>query len=101
MEPSTPGNRGLIAGPFYNAVTILLAFVVTIGVSLAIAKHWKTYDWLGKSLGIVFLLNLAIVPLATIMKLRKGEKAKPDVLVQTAYINAYLWVMLATILFTR
>lgn len=101
MEPSTPENRSLIAGPFYNAVTILLALVVTIGVSLTIAKHWKTYDWLGKSLGIVFLLNLAIVPLATIMKLRKGEKAKPDVLVQTAYINAYLWVMLATILFTR
>lgn len=101
MEPSTPANRRFVAGPFYNGVTILLAIVVTMGVSLAIAKHWKTYDWLSKSLGIVFLLNLAIVPLATIVKLRKGEKAKPDILVQTAYINAYIWVMLATMLFTR
>jgi hypothetical protein len=53
------------------------------------------------NLWVSFFCSTAIVPLATIMKLRKGEKAKPDVLVQTAYINAYLLVMLATILFTR
>jgi hypothetical protein len=97
MEALTPGNRGFIAGPFYNALTILLAFLVTIDVSFAIVTHWKTYDWLGKFLGIVLLLNMAIVPLTTIIKLRKGEKAKPEMLVQTAYI----WLLLATILFNR
>jgi hypothetical protein len=97
MEPSTPENRGFIAGPFNNALTILLAFAVTIDVGLAIVTHWKTYDWLGKFLGIVLLLNLVIVPLARTIKFRRGEKPKPEILVQTAYI----WVLLATMLFTR
>jgi hypothetical protein len=97
METSTPGKRGLIAGRFNNPITILLAVVVTIDVSLTIARHWKTYDWLGRFLGIVLLLNLVIVPLTIVIKSSKGEKPKPDMLVQTAYI----WVLLATMLFSR
>jgi hypothetical protein len=89
-------NQGFF-GRFNNAITILLAIVVTIDVSLTIARHWKTYDWLGKFLGIVLLLNLAIVPLTRIIKFRKGEKPKPEILVQTAY----LWLLLATLLFNR
>jgi hypothetical protein len=97
MEPTTPGNRGFIEGRFYNAITVLLAIVVTFNVSFATVTHWKTFDWLGKFLGIVLLLNLVIVPLTMIIRLSKGEKPKPDMLVQTAYI----WVMLATMLFNR
>jgi hypothetical protein len=72
-------------------------FVVTIDVSLAIVRHWKTYDSLGKFLGIVLLLNLVIVPLTRTIKFRRGEKPKPEILVQTAYI----WLLLATLLFNR
>lgn len=97
MEPTTPGNRGFIEGRFYNAITILLASVVTFNVNFAIVTHWKTFDWLGKFLGIALLLNLVVVPLMMIMRLSKGEKPKPEMLVQTAYI----WVRLATMRFNR
>jgi len=97
MEPTTSGNRGFIEGRFYNAITVLLAIVATFNVSFATVTHWKTFDWLGKFLGIVLLLNLVIVPLTMTIRLSKGEKPKPDMLVQTAYI----WVMLATLLFNR
>jgi hypothetical protein len=97
MEPTTPGNRGFMEGRFYNAIMILFALLVTVNVSFTILRHWKTYDWLGKCLGIALLLNLVIVPLTMIIRLSKGEKPKPEMLVQTAYI----WVMLATMLFNR
>jgi uncharacterized membrane protein YkgB len=97
MEPSTPRNRGFIEGRFYNAVTNLLAIAVTIVVCLTIAEHWKTYDWIKKLLAVGLVSNLAIVPLSMIIKLRRGEKAKPDMLFQTAYI----WLLLATMLFSR
>ena len=97
MEKIELGNQGFFEGRFNNSLTILLAIVVTLDVSLAIARHWKTYDWLGKFLGIVLLLNLAIVPLTRIIKSRKREKPKPEKLIQTAYI----WLLLATILFNR
>jgi hypothetical protein len=68
-------NQGFIAGLFNNSMSILLACAATIDVILAIVTHWKTYDLLGKFLGIVLLLNLAIVPLKVI-KLSKREKGK-------------------------
>jgi hypothetical protein len=97
MEPSTQGNQGFIAGCHHNVLTTLLAFVVTIDVGLVIVRHWKTYDWLGKFLSIVLLLNLVIVPVTRTIKFRRGEKPKPEILVQTAYI----WLLLATLLFNR
>ena len=84
-------------GRFYNAIIVLFALLVTVNVSFTIVRHWKTYDWIGQFLGIALLLNLAIVPLAMIIRFRKREKPKVDMLVQTAYI----WVMLATMLFNR
>lgn len=96
MEPSTPANQGFIAGRSYKILTTFLAFAVTTDVSLVIVRHWKTYDWLGKFLGIVLLLNLLIVFLTRTIKLGKEEKRKPEML-QTAYI----WLLLATMLFNR
>jgi len=40
---------------------------------------------------------LVIVPVTIIIKRKKGIATKPDMLVQTAYI----WVLLATMLFNR
>jgi drug/metabolite transporter (DMT)-like permease len=97
MEPATPVNQDYLKGRFYNAVTVLLALVVSVDVCYKIARHWPTYDGISKLLAIALLLNLAIVPLLLIVKLSKGQEAKPDMLVQTAYI----WVMLATMLFSR
>ncbi|MGZ4840778.1 MAG: hypothetical protein ACXV5J_03470 [Candidatus Angelobacter sp.] len=97
MEPTIPANRDFLESRFYNGITILLAVVVTIAVCMTIAGQWKTYEWIKKLLAIALLLNLATVPLAMIIKLSKGKKTKPDMLVQTAYI----WLMLATMLFTR
>ena len=97
MEPTIPANRGFLESRFYHAITILLAVVVTIAICLTIAGQWKTYEWIKKLLAIALFLNLATVPLAMIIKLSKDKKTKPDMLVQTAYI----WLLLATILFNR
>jgi uncharacterized membrane protein YbhN (UPF0104 family) len=70
---------------------------VTFAVALTIAGHWKTYDWINKFLAAALLLNLGTVPLAIIMRLRKGQTAKTDISVQLAYV----WLLLATILFNR
>jgi hypothetical protein len=97
MGPTIPKNRGFLESRFYRATTILLAVVVTIDVCLAIAFHWRTYDWIKKFLALVLVSNLVIVPVTIIIKRKKGIATKPDMLVQTAYI----WVLLATMLFNR
>ena len=98
MEPTIPENRGFLESRFYRATTILLAVVVTIDVCLAIAFHWRTYDWIKKFLALVLVSNLVIVPVTIIINLRKkGIATKPDISVQTAYI----WLLLATLLFNR
>jgi predicted neutral ceramidase superfamily lipid hydrolase len=89
------GSQSFFEGRFYNAVTILLALVVTFAVCFTIAGQWKTYDWIKKLLAGVLLLNLGTVPIAIIMRLRKGKTSKPDISVQVAYV----WLLLATLLF--
>ncbi|MCU1332101.1 MAG: hypothetical protein JWM08_1093 [Candidatus Angelobacter sp.] len=96
MELSTPGKRGFMEGRFYDAVKSLLAIAVTIVVCLTIAEHWKTYDWIKRLLAVGLVSNLAIFPLSMITKLSRGEKAKPDMLFQTAYI----WLLPAIMLFS-
>jgi hypothetical protein len=97
MESTGSGKQSFLKGRFYNAITVLLAFIVTIDVCLAIAAHWRTSDSISKFLGVVLILNLLIAPLNVIIRSRRGEKATPDMLVRTAYI----WLLLATILFNR
>ena len=97
MEPTTPVKEDFLKSRLYKVTTILLAVVVTIGVCLAIASHWKTYDWLGKFLGIVLVLNLLAVPFAVIKGMRRGVPARPEMLIRTAYV----WLLLATLLFNR
>jgi hypothetical protein len=92
MEPTQSGNQGFIEGRVYNALTILVATVVSLAVCITIAGQWKTYDWIKKLLAVALLLNLAIGPLVIIMRLRKGLlTAKPDMPVQVAYTSGCCW----------
>lgn len=97
MGAAIPVNPSLLESRSYRAITILLAVAVTIDVCLAIAFHWRTYDWIKKFLALVLVANLVIVPVTIIIKRKKGIATKPDMLVTTAYI----WLLLATLLFNR
>ena len=97
MEPIISANPSLLKGRFNNVITVLLAIVVTLVVCLTIAGQWKTYDWIKKVMALALVSNLVIVPLAIVMNLRKGGTAKPDMSVQ----GAYVWLLLATLLFNR
>ena len=97
MEQTKSRTQAFLEGRFYNVVTILLAVVVTLVVCLTIAGQWKSYDWIKKLMALALVSNLAIVPLAIIVNLRKGRTVKPDMSVQ----GAYLWLLLATLLFNR
>ena len=97
MEQTKPENQGVLEGRFNKAVTMLLAIVGTLAVCVTIVVQWGTYDWIKKVLAVGLLLNLASVPLTIIIKGRKGITEKPDRWIQTAYI----WLILATILFNR
>ena len=97
MEQIKSGSQSFLEGRFYSAVTILLTLVVTFAVCFTIAGQWKTYDWIKKLLAGVLLLNLGTVPIAIIVRLRKGKTSKSDISVQVAYT----WLLLATILFNR
>ncbi|MBZ5494311.1 MAG: hypothetical protein LAO76_25580 [Acidobacteriia bacterium] len=97
MEEIKPENKDVLEGRLNKAGTILLALVATSAVCLTIVLHWRTYDWINKLLAVVLLLNLARVQLTISIKGRKEIIARPDTWMQTAYI----WIMLATILFNR
>lgn len=97
MEEIKPENKDVLERRLNKAGMILLALVATSAVCLTIVLHWRTYDWINKLLAVVLLLNLARVPLTISIKGRKEITAKPDTWIQTAYI----WIILATILFNR
>ncbi len=97
MELTKSGTDGFLEGRFNNMVSILLAIVVTFVVCITIAGQWKTYDWIKKLMALALVSNLAIVPLAIIVNLRKGRTVKSDMSVQ----GAYFWLLLATLLFNR
>jgi len=57
-----------------KVTTNFLPIVVTADVCLAIITHWKNYDWLGRFLAIVLLLNLEVALLLGFKKPREGER---------------------------
>jgi uncharacterized membrane protein len=97
MKQTKSGTQAFLEGRFNNVVTVPLALVVTLVVCLTIAGQWKSYDWIKKLMALALVFNLAVVPVAIIMNLRKGGTAKPDMSVQ----GAYIWLLLATLLFNR
>jgi hypothetical protein len=97
MELTKSGTDGFLEGRFNNMVSVLLAIVVTLVVCSTIADQWKTYDWIKKLMALALVANLVLVPLPIIKNLRKRVTAKPDMSIQ----SAYLWLLLATLLFNR
>jgi hypothetical protein len=97
MQLTTPADRKSTEGRFYESITAFLAIVVTINIVLAIAGHWRTYDWIKEFLAVVLVLHLVTVPLTIFLKTRRGITANPNLWVRTAY----LWLLLATMLFNR
>ena len=77
--------------------TNLLPVVVTADVCLAIITHWKNYDWLGRFLAVVLMLNLGMALLLVFKKPREGERNR-----RVTYVSlAYSLSLLATLLFNR
>jgi len=77
--------------------TNLLPVVVTADVCLAIITHWKNYDWLGRFLAVVLMLNLGMALLLVFKKPREGERNRRVTYVSLAYSSS----LLATLLFNR
>jgi hypothetical protein len=78
-----------------SPVSKTLAVVVTADVCIAIATHWKSYDLIGKFVGIVLLVSLAVGLRSVFMKPREGERY-PGV---SFAVIACSWLLLATFLF--
>ena len=96
MEAKTSSEQG-IQNPYSNWVTLLLAFAVTANVCIRIAVRWPGYDWLSKSLALVLLASLMVIPVCTVWSQKAGKKVGFPQFVQAAY----MWLLLATLLFAR
>ena len=97
MEPTRPGNQGLLMQSISKVTTNFLPVVVTADVCLAIIIHWKNYDLLGRFLAIVLMLNLGVALLAIFKKPREGERDRRVTYVSLGYGS----LLLATLLFNR
>ena len=96
MEPETTVKPGTPRS-FSNVVTVLLAIVVTADVCIFIARRWGTYDWLSKSLAIILVSYLVVVPGSAFW----GWKAGRSLGLQQLAMAAYGALLLTTLLFNR
>ena len=80
-----------------KVTTNLLPVAVTADVCLAIITHWKNYDWLGRFMAVVLLLNLGVALLLVFKKPRECERNRRVTYVSLAYGS----LLLATLLFNR
>jgi hypothetical protein len=91
MESAAPEKQNVAKSQFH-AVNMLLAVSTTLVVGLEVGRHWGSYGWFNKFIGLILVLSL----LGSLLELvRKKEKIAVEVLVT----NAYSCLMLATILF--
>ena len=74
-----------------------LAVVVTAGTWLRIILRWGSYDWPTRSVAVVFLASLVIVPLA----IWRTKITKGTIDPWQLAMMAYLWLALATAIFGR
>jgi hypothetical protein len=71
---------------------MLLAVSTTLVVGLEVGRHWGSYGWFNKFIGVILVVSL----LGSLLELvRKKEKIAVEVFVT----SAYMCLMLATILF--
>jgi hypothetical protein len=97
VEAETPQKQDFGSSLIARVNTVLIPVVATLTVGVTIALHWRVYDGISKSLGIVLLLNLGMGLWLTFQKTRQAEKVGSVSLAQIAHIS----LLLATILFTR
>ena len=89
---SVPAEKQNIAKSQIHTVNMLIAVSTTLVVGLEVAKHWGSYGWFNKFVGMILVLSL----LGSLLELvRKKEKID----VQGFVTTAYMCLMLATILF--
>jgi predicted membrane channel-forming protein YqfA (hemolysin III family) len=89
---SVPAEKQNIAKSQFPGANVLLAVSTTLVVGLELATHWRSYGWFNKFVGVILLLSL----LGSLLELiRKKEKID----LQGFVTLAYMWLVLATILF--
>jgi predicted membrane channel-forming protein YqfA (hemolysin III family) len=91
MESAAPEKQNVAKSQFY-AVNILLAVSTTLVIGLEVSRHWGSYGWFNKFVGVILVLSL----LGSLLELIK-KKEKIDL--QGFVTLAYMWLVLSTILF--
>jgi predicted membrane channel-forming protein YqfA (hemolysin III family) len=89
---SVPAEKQNIAKSQFSGANVLLAVSTTLVVGLELATHWGSYGWFNKFVGVILVLSL----LGSLLELIK-KKEKIDF--QGFVTLAYMWLVLATILF--
>jgi hypothetical protein len=91
VESAAPEKQNVAKSQF-PAVNMLLAVSTTLVVGLEVGRHWGSYGWFNKFIGVILVLSL----LGSLLELvRKKEK----IAVEGFVTSAYMCLMLATILF--
>ena len=90
---SLPAEKQNVAQSQLPAVNMLIAVSTTLVVGLELATHWGSYGWFNKFVGVILVLSL----LTSLLELVRKKEKKIDL--QGFVTLAYMWVMLATILF--
>jgi hypothetical protein len=89
---SVPAEKQTVAKSPFHAPNILLAVSTTGVVGLELATHWGSYGWFNKAVGVILVLSLLTSLLELISK-------KERINLQGFVTLAYMWLVLATILF--
>lgn len=91
---SVPAEKHNIAKPQFHAA-MLLAISTTLVVGLEVAKHWGSYGWFNKFVGVILVLSL----LGNLLELVRNKKKITVEGFFTSTYMTYMCLMLATILF--
>ena len=89
---SVPAEKQNIAKSQVHAVNMLIAVSTTLVVGLEVAKHWESYGWFNKFVGVILVLCL----LGNLLELVRN---KEKIAVEWFVASVYMCLMLATILF--
>ena len=77
--------------PVFDAVGILLAFLMTAVVFLRVYKHWQILTQNNKLSAVFLLISLVITPVVTIWREKTGRKVQH----QMFLVLAYIWLLLS------
>lgn len=103
MEPIASIESNAAKSKWLNPATLGVAILTTLDVCLTVFLRWKTFGWIYRFLCSVFLAVLLAAPLIGILhekRARAGKKVTPHHPADDL-LTAYLWLLLATLLFGR